>query len=375
MKRPTTSSVWPWLALFGVALALGLLGGGPSAHDSTLPSVRNPGARGAQVLATWLRESGTPVEILDHPLDSLSARTLVLAAGTQRELTTDEVQQLERFVREGGRLIYFSPRPSREQPELARWLKLSDAPAPGATAQEWGDVGGATIDVDSARGLLAGARKLRVSADTALKLGAPEAVPVAGQMLWWQPMGTGEVWVGAGTDLLENRRLELLDNLQLWANLRGAPIAFDEFHLTPAPAPKWSANLWVTLAQFTFVSLIFVLSRGRRLGPGRPTPVREHRSTLEYVQSMAGLMRRAGVEVPLALQLRARLRRLMQERLGIGVELPASEASLLLAAHTGLPADAWSQLDEQLGSATLDFARAAASAARLENAVVGRRTP
>lgn len=377
MNRSLLSSGWPWLLLFGAALVLGLAAGGSSAADSPLPSVRNPGPKGAQVLSTWLQENGAQLEVRDQSLASIaeSTQVLVIAAPSGRTVTQEEVASLERFVRGGGTLLYFSPRPVRGQRELAEWLGLSEAQTalPRAEETAFADLGGATVTVDVPRGLLSGAKQLRVSADTGLDVDSTDAVPVAGKTLWWRPMGKGEIWIGAGADLIENRRLDLLDNAQLWANLGHRRIAFDEFHLAAAPAPALSANLWATLAQFVFVALVFVAARGRRLGPGRPTLRREHRSILEYVSSMGALLRRAGVEAPLQLQLRTRLRRLMQERLGIALALAPEEASRLLASHTGLPTDTWARLDAQLASGSADFTRVAAEAARLEDAIVGRR--
>lgn len=375
MKRSRWAGVLPWLLLFGAALVFGLAAGGQPGADSPLPSTHNPGPRGAAVLHTWLSEGGGAVERLDGPLTAIPAgvEVLVLAAPTDREVTRDEVDAVERFVEAGGTLLYFSPRPATAQPELAKWLALKDTVTtlPRAEETTLGDLGGATVQVDVPRGLLAGARQLRVSADTGLEV-EDAAIPVAQKMLWWRGLGKGEVWIAAGADLLENRRLQLLDNPQLWANLARRRVAFDEFHFAAAPKVAWSANLWATLGQFFFVSLIFVAARGRRLGPGRPTPIRQQRSILEYVGSMGALLRRAGVEGPLAVQQRDRLRRLMHERLGIGLQLPSDEASRLLASHTGLPPGAWSRFEAStLGP--VDFAAHGAEAARLEAAVVGRR--
>jgi hypothetical protein len=111
-------------------------------------------------------------------------------------------------------------------------------------------------------------------------------------LLWWRALGKGEMWIGAGTELAENARLELDDNLAFWAALAArGPLAFDESHHAALPAPALSANLKACLAQLLFCALAFVLAFGARLGPPRPTPQVRHRSTLEYVASMAALAR------------------------------------------------------------------------------------
>lgn len=371
------TQTWPWLLLFGAALVLGLAsGGGPSA-DSPIPSIANPGPRGAQVLHTWLVEKGARVQSFAAPLTAIPAgiEVLVIAAPVDREVSQEEVAALEQFVEAGGTLVYFSPRPARAQPAMTRWLALTEttAPLPEVKDAALGDVGGASVAVESTHPALKGVKQLRVSADSVVEAGAPGAVAVAGKALWIQPMGKGEVWIAAGADLLENRRLDLLDNAQLWANFSTRTIAFDELHFAAAKGPGWSANLWASLLQFIFVALLFVAARAPRLGPARPTPTRQHRSTQEYLSSMGGLMRRAGVEAELKLALRDRLRRLMQERLGIPIALGAEEASRQLAAHTGAAPDAWLHLDARLATPGGDFVAAAADAARLEDVVVGRR--
>lgn len=364
---------WPWLLLLSAALVFGLAAaGGDTPADSPSPSVTNPGPRGAQVLATWLAESGTPAEVLRGPEVPPGVHHRVLAGAADRVVTAEEVAGLKRFVERGGTLIYLSTRPARAQPQLAHWLGLTDdAPLPAAK-DGIGDVDGAIAAVTAPHPLLAGVRSLRVSADTGLAVEAAGAEPLAGPALWRVPLGAGEVLVAAGADLIENRRLDLLDNAQLWANVARRHTAIDEYLLAPVPRPAWSANLWAMLLQFVFVALLFVAARAPRLGPPRPALRRAHRSSLEYVASIAGLMQRAHVEPELKAALRTRLRRLMFDRLGIALALPADEASRQLASHTGLPPDAFAGLDRRLAGGD-PFVAVAAEAARLEDTIVGRR--
>ncbi len=355
---------WPWIAVLVVALGLGLATNTSTQDDIPIPSVANAGPRGARVLFTWLTETSAEPTRLMQPLTSLPADldVLVIAAPTAREVTEEEVEAIARFVDHGGTLVYLSPRPPRAQPALSKWLGLEETPALFADSTMLTDFAGRTVDAK-----LPGVSKLRVAPEKGIAVADAEAI--AGTSLWRK----GRVWVGAGPDLVENRRLDLLDNLAFWASFRGKRIGFDEFHHGAGPAPRWSANLWATLFQFVFVGLLFVASRARRLGPARPTLERQHRSSLEYVQSMGALMQRAGVEGELKLKLRDRLRRLMQERLGIPMSLSADEASRLLSTHAAIPPDAYARLDLQLGEALGDFVAATAEAARLEDIIVGRK--
>ena len=364
---------WPWLLLVAAALVFGLAAaGGGTPADSPTPSVTNPGPRGAQVLATWLAETGVPAEVLRGPGLPAGMNHLVVAASADRAVTAEEVAGLKRFVERGGTLVYLSPRPARAQPQLAHWLGLGDGPPLPAAKDSIGDVDGSIAAVTAPHPLLAGVRALRVSADTGLVVDAAGAEALAGPALWRIPIGAGQVLAAAGPDLIENRRLDLLDNAQLWANVAQRRTAIDESLLAPAPRPAWSANLWAMLLQFVFVALLFVAARAPRLGPARPALARAHRSSLEYVASIAGLMQRAHVEPELKAALRTRLRRLMFDRLGIGLALPVDEASRQLSDHTGLPPDALAGVDRRL-SGSDPFVAVAAEAARLEDTIVGRR--
>ncbi len=366
----------PWVGLFALALVFGLATGTGAPDDSPTASIGNPGPQGLKVLHTWLAEGGSQVRALTQPLTTLPSgvEVVVIAAPTQRAVTQEEVQALEAFVQQGGTLIYLSPRPARSQPQLQRWLALEDESSrrPELKDAVLDDVGGAQVSVAGSYGVLRGVHQLRVSSDTGLFVNASDAVAVAGHSLWVRPLGQGEVWIAAGADLAENRRLDLLDNLQLWSNLRTKQIAFDEFHFVPPPTPRWSANLWASLVQFIFLGLLFVAARAPRLGPARPTPSSLHRSSLEYVTSMGALMQRAGVEGELKLKLRERLRRLMHERLGISLALSAEEASRMLASHSGVAPEAFLQLDLNLRDDSGPFLVAAQQAARLEDIIVGR---
>jgi hypothetical protein len=238
-------------------------------------------------------------------------------------------------------------------------------------------------------GPLRGLKALRVTLDRGLEVHHPDAVPLAGAgravMAWRVAEGQGEVYVLAGTDVAENRRLELLDNLGWWDGLasRGA-VAFDEFHHLPEQGPPLSAGwgLWVFAGQVLVVGLLYLAARGTRFGPPRPLVVERHRSALEYVQSLGWLARRSKVERELVPELARQLRWLMHERLAIPVGLSEQEAARELEARTGLPAaeylEAHADLTRTLAQPSIrpgDYARLARRYAQLEDVVAGRSSP
>ncbi|RKH38541.1 DUF4350 domain-containing protein [Corallococcus sicarius] len=376
--------------LIAVALAVGLASR-EAAPDSPVPSVTNPGPLGLKGLFVYLRESGRDVSAQETSLESLPAgtRSLVIAAPQAQPVTKEEVASLERFVQGGGTLVYLSPHTLGEhQPGLEEWLGLVPGALPGTNhqglASEWVDPAGVTVDVWLPAGLLRGLSSLRVSRDRSLRMEHDTAVPLAGLsgtgVVWRWSLGKGEVYVAAGPDLAENRRLELLDNLRFWDALAArGPLRFDEFHHAVVTRPPLSQGLWVFIAQALAVGLVYAVSRGTRFGAPRPVRVERHRSSREYVRSLGWLMRRAKVEAELLPELDSALRRLMQERLGIAPSLPDAEAARLLEETCGVPARDYLDAKEDLLRTRdrapvrpADYTRLARRYASLERRVTGR---
>jgi hypothetical protein len=380
------------LAVFGVLIALALAVGLATRADppeSVQPTVENTGAQGARALYLYLREGGRKVDAHTSSLESLpdGTRTVVLAAPQGRPVSEEEVSALERFVQGGGTLVYLSPRElGKHQPALEDWLLLEQGPLMPASSRgldsTMADAGGTTVDVWLAAGPLRGLTALRVSQDRGLRMGHEDALPLAGLggavAVWRRALGAGEIYVLAGADLAENRRLELLDNLRFWDALaaRGA-LLFDEYHHQLAPPPPLSRGIWVFAAQVLAVGLLYAASRGTRFGAPRPLRQERHRSALEYVRSMGWLMRRAKVERELLPELERSLRQLMQERLGIPVSLADADAARLMERGGQDYLDAKADLTRthaQPAVRPADYARVARRYAHLERMVTGRES-
>ena len=376
--------------LIAVAAALGLATQ-QAAPESTVPSVENPGALGLRALYLYLREGGARVEAHRDSLEALPSgvRTVVIAAPNARPISSAEVQALKRFVQAGGTLVFLTSREKNgAHPALEQWLELKPASILPASARGLPegeqDLGGTTVDVWVPGGAVRGLSGFRVSRDRGIHVGMAEAVPLAGlegiPMLWRLGLGQGEVYVAAGPDLAENRRLELLDALRFWDALAArGPLLFDEFHHAAEPPPPLSRGIWVFALQCLAVGLLYVVARGTRFGAPRPRLPERHRSALEYVQSLGWLARRAKVERELLPELARHLRQLMQDRLGIPLALSEEEAARMLEQRCGIPArhylEARAELARVLDQRTLaprDYARVATRYARLEAVITGR---
>jgi len=392
MKGLRTAALYGVLVAVAAALGLAVR---QAPVPSSLPSVHNPGPLGLRALYLYLEESGVPVSALDAALDEKTlggVRTLVVAPPRKaNRVTKAEAEALESWVRGGGTLVYMVPREAEaHQPTLEAWLRISDGlllkPSGEALPSDEKDLSGTTVRVWVPVGAARGLRSFRVALDRGVTVDHPEAVPLAGlrgvAALWHVPVGAGEVYVLAGADLAENRRLELLDNLRFWDALAArGPLAFDEFHLGEGvrqePPSAW--GLWVFAAQCLVVGLVYVVARGMRFGPPRPLVVERHRSSREYVQSLGWLARRSKVERELVPELGRQLRRQMHERLGIPLTLPEDEAARALEQACGVPASEYLEAREDLVR-TLDqrdirpgdYARLARRYARLEAILTGR---
>jgi hypothetical protein len=327
-------------ALIAVAVISALVVGRPPGR-STLPSVGNPAPRGLRALYLYLEETGAQVSSRTEPLTKLTGQgVLVIAGPTVREISSEEVDALEQFVKDGGTLVYLAPANLASQPAMASWLQL-----------EHGKVFhvGGTFDADALAeivepiGAAAGLHTLSVPATSSLTATA-RAVPIAAQegrvALYLLRLGKGQIWIGSGTALADNEHLEKADNLGLWAQLAAlGPIAFDEGHFVPPPPAPMSRALSLFFAQLAVIGLFFLWAIGTRLGPPRTAPNVRHRASREYLDAFAWLTRNANVEPELASALYDGLRRRAHERLGVTLEISDDEAARRIADEIGTPAE------------------------------------
>jgi len=386
-----------------VGVTLGLRSREEHAIESPIPSVENPSARGAKALFTYLEETGRAPGMLRESYASLppDAGVLVALAPTRRLITPTEWKALTAWIEEGHTFVYAVPRRVRKQ-YLETALQLDWVPgprpepmeSPGSVPQGLRDLLERHLEPADPSGvfatpwmpshLMAGVSSLRVAADDGLETDLGRSRPLAGVEevpfvlgLTW---GKGEVVILAGSELAENRRIGLGDNLALWLNLaRRGRLYFDEYpQQEDAPRATVFAAIGPLVLQLFAVAALWALARGRRLGLPRPLAPSRRRSQGEYVEQLRRLYARAGIEGELCAELYGSLRLSLFEKLGISTTLDDLEAAQRLGARSLVQPERYLSLvtrtrqAQAAGVTPEEYARLSREFALLEADLVGR---
>ena len=284
------------LACAGVAatfLALALLGealgGGPSGP------VSSSYATNAEGLAAWaelLSRTGHTVVQLRTPLQQARldpADTVVVL--DPEALLPAEGRRLLACVADGGRLVIGGsdsqgtlpaviPRPPRWSSSAA----TSELPSPGA--------GAIVAGVSEVRSAGEGEWSVTAGYRAALRDGA------GGSLLLERTIGRGTIELLADASPLQNRLLDVADNAQFGLDLIGPrvrPVVFVEsvhgfgerIGLAALPS-RW----WLAFALLALAGLLWILARGRRLGPSEPAGAPAPPPRSAYVEAISLLLER-----------------------------------------------------------------------------------
>lgn len=275
-------------------------------------------ARGTAAIAATLERIGIDVERRRSPLtgDALATTgTYVVVEAGSTGFSDGEIGVLRRFVRDGGRVVV-AGRPDQDLVdgllgEAPRWepngLDTHDVWLPPAWSLPVTSLSG------SATGSWAGG-------EGAAAAGGGDRITVMTAVV-----GGGLVHLVADAGILTNEHIDQQDNA-VWAGglLENGPVVFDEYRhgFTEEPVGQAGAVIppaWERSLPLLAVAVIVVLvAYGRRTAPIRP---RAHRATperIQYVEGLAGALRRAG-------------------RPGEAVEPTRRAALEMLARRTGLP--------------------------------------
>ena len=245
---------------------------------------------GLAAYADLLRRAGHPVvRLRDVPGEAdLDPAWTVVVLDPESPNVAD-AEALQAFVEEGGRLLAGGALPNA-------WLDELVAAEPtwsGAPVRE----SAALVPLPE----VAGVRTVRAAGPGSWS-GTGEALPAAGDadrtLLAVASPGRGRLVLLADASPLQNRLLDEADNAALGLALagpRGRPVAFVESLHGYGPAAGVAAipERWLfALGGLVLAVLVFMVARGRRLGP----PEREDRALpparREYVESLAAVLAR-----------------------------------------------------------------------------------
>jgi hypothetical protein len=306
--------------------------------DALAPSPSGPAsssfATKPQGLAAWaalaerngIRVRGLRDSPADASLDGDGTIAVMDAAG----LTADEARALRAFAEGGGRVIAGG--------EPGGWVRTLLRAGP----PEWDDSGPESAKPDGSAPEIAAVARVETSGDGRWEergvLAGDE-----GSLLIVRPAGRGRIALLADTSPLQNRLLDRADNAAFALAVSGrGPLTFVEsVHgygaergLAALPARFGWALLGLLLA-----ALVFMVARGRRLGPPElerrelPPPRRA------YVDALAATMARGKAREEAVAPVRNEARRRLARRAGLRDDaLP--EAWLEAARGLGLDDDA-----------------------------------
>lgn len=296
------------VVLFGILIAFTIYGPGSNqtGEFGQPGSTYSSGDEGALGLQRWLQELGynaqrfefTPWELPD------SAAALFVIAADSEPFTDEQADETLRWVRDGGTLILVTPfQPGAfNANSLLEQLGAEIITDDDATPRE---------RADAVQPLLTSppVASVPVNTQSAIELDRDDYVPILrtslGDSLVGVQEGDGYVYLASVDYPFSNGGLREPGSAPLILNLlrrvpAGATILFDEYHHgynTPPTVRRIAFQQgWGWAVVYTIgIVVLYILLTGRRFG--RAVPLRadvQRRSSAEYVQSLATLLRRAG---------------------------------------------------------------------------------
>jgi hypothetical protein len=293
------------LISLGLGLVLLMIAGiqSNSSGPQGRPSTHTSDPLGAMALYRWIDTLGYNVERLQYRAFALDANTdLLFILGPSIGIDAEEADAIIAWVQAGGTLVLADERPGDFTPvgSLLRALDVrlvqpDDPPA--------------LMSVPVLQPALAAPPANQLSVHTATRIATTRsdlailAGDAAGPTLAGLQLDQGYVYLSSSVYPFTNAGLGAPDNAALALNVlrrvpAGGRIAFDEIHhgfiREPTLRDLLLSSPWGWAGIYALVVLgAFVVAGGRRFG--RPVPFREEtarRSSAEYLESMAGLLRR-----------------------------------------------------------------------------------
>ena len=347
------------IVLFAAAVALGIMTAGTSDETgiSRSASSYDEGPGGTSVLRRYLEANGVRTTTLQSDRFVIpDAVRMVLLLGATSEITGADVATLRAHVRAGGALVVASDLALSERGLLEAFgVRRGGAPVrPGE--HEVASIALTTPLV----------RRLVVDVGIALDPGPAGIALVsdrAGAIVAQIREGLGTVYVVGTLAPFLNGTIGSADNgrlaLALAGALPGGVVAFDEYHHGLRASPDALAVLtgsWPgrSLLLAGLLGFAYLALTGRRLGPPVPLDPRPPRSSLEFVRSFGGLVRRSGRrEIPQR-RIREDLRTGLARQCGLDPATPAERVFEVLAGREPARALRARALDDALAGRTRD---------------------
>ncbi len=301
------------------------------APDAPPLSVRSDEADGALALQLWLERSGYRAREITDRLTGLERVNVLFVLNPTVPYSESDARLVQDWVRMGNTLIVagtpFVVNTVLEPYDAAVALLAERRPMLSAAAPTL-----LQPPVDAAR----------TEAVYAGRTGRGDAVPhlfSGGQpVLVSFPEGAGQVWVSSAVRPFTNLGLQDAGSARLIANLlAGLPpdtvIGFDEqaHGFGGEGQPSIAAWLVTTASGWGVIALVvltfaYLALRGRRFGSPVPIPeARLRRESVEYLQAMAGLLRRSGGRAEVLRHYEAQFGRRLSEGYGVDPRLDGAE--------------------------------------------------
>jgi hypothetical protein len=313
--RPRLSrSTWVTLILFAVLAAfyLMVLSGAEVYYRPSGPamSTNTTEPHGMAALYRYLAATGArPAQLTQFDTLPEPRATVIVAAGPlQRQPAASEIAALKQWVTAGGTLVLAA--------EAENALHAISGMRPGGVTGGLIPAGLAGVSGPGHElvteiqptALSAGVTRVEVDAgqaidaipDVAVVVLGPPAAPVMAS----RRIGLGKVVVLADEFALSNAGLAQVDDLALALDLCGGAgasgssrVLFDEYHHGYASGGgawgKLPVGVRLSLIQLMLAAGLVVVAAGQRLGRPRPPVLAPRTSPMEYVTSLAMLLRRA----------------------------------------------------------------------------------
>lgn len=318
-----------WVALLGVVLVVGLLGGRPPADGDPL-SPTATGPLGTKGLVEFLEELGADVDLTT----GVPAADVDVALLLQDQLEGAPREALRRWVSDGGTLVVADPS-SPFTPLLAGsadpfgGLVTGSVPRGDCTIPALSDVeridphGGVNYDVTGSTGRCFGDDE--------------------GAMVVTNDLGSGTLVAVGGAGLFVNESLGAFDNAVLIGALLaprpGGTVAYLEPSVPGGGESSLSdlvaANVKLALLQLAIAFGAYALWRARRLGPPIEEPQPVQIAGSELVGAVGELLQQTRNPERAAASLREDLRRRLCSHLGLAIDASPDVVATITARRTG----------------------------------------